>query len=91
MSYFAGLWNALALPVIAVPLGLSARDNLPVGVQIVAAPDQERVSILVHDSFQNAFLAPHSSCSGFGRGLRRLGASKEKTTISFLINSITYI
>ncbi|KAI1728973.1 amidase domain-containing protein [Ditylenchus destructor] len=52
---YNGLWNALALPVIAVPLGLSARDNLPVGVQIVAAPDQERLLIAAAQDLEEGF------------------------------------
>jgi Asp-tRNA(Asn)/Glu-tRNA(Gln) amidotransferase A subunit family amidase len=35
------LLNALELPALAVPMGLSARHGLPVSVQLVAAPGRE--------------------------------------------------
>ncbi|KAI6185415.1 Fatty-acid amide hydrolase 2 [Aphelenchoides besseyi] len=36
------LWNALSFPVVTCPVGLNS-SGIPVGVQIVAAPDNERI------------------------------------------------
>ncbi|XP_052811555.1 fatty-acid amide hydrolase 2-like isoform X2 [Mya arenaria] len=43
---YTGLFNALGLPVTAVPLGLD-KKGLPLGIQIVAGMNYDRVSIAV--------------------------------------------
>lgn len=40
------IWNALKLPVTQVPVGLS-QENLPLGVQVVAATNQDHICIAV--------------------------------------------
>lgn len=43
---YAGIFNALGLPVTQVPMGLDAR-GLPLGVQVVAADGRDHVAIAV--------------------------------------------
>ncbi|KAI6240263.1 Fatty-acid amide hydrolase 2 [Aphelenchoides fujianensis] len=47
------LWNALALPVVAVPMGLNASGH-PTAVQVVAAPDNERLLCAVAEELERA-------------------------------------
>lgn len=51
---YTSLWNALALPAIACPMGLN-RERLPLGVQIVAAPDMERLLIKAAEELEEGF------------------------------------
>ncbi|KAI6197953.1 hypothetical protein M3Y94_01286700 [Aphelenchoides besseyi] len=48
------LWNALALPVIAVPMGLNS-IGMPTAVQVVAAPENERLLIAVAEELERAY------------------------------------
>ncbi|KAI6240006.1 Fatty-acid amide hydrolase 2 [Aphelenchoides fujianensis] len=48
------LWNALALPVVAVPMGLNASGH-PTAVQVVAAPDNERLLCAVAEELERAY------------------------------------
>jgi fatty acid amide hydrolase 2 len=41
----AAAFNLLGLPVTQVPLGLSRRNGLPLGVQVAAAPANDHVTI----------------------------------------------
>ena len=43
---YTGLFNALAYPVTQCPLGLNS-EGLPLGFQIVTAPNNDRLSIAV--------------------------------------------
>ncbi|KAI6232821.1 Fatty-acid amide hydrolase 2 [Aphelenchoides fujianensis] len=47
------LWNALALPVVAVPMGLNASGH-PTAVQVVAGPDNERLLCAVAEELERA-------------------------------------
>lgn len=49
-------FNVMELPVTAVPMGLNA-DGLPIGIQVVAGPGQDHVSIAVAMALQRAGLA----------------------------------
>uniref|UniRef100_A0A915BV84 Amidase domain-containing protein n=1 Tax=Parascaris univalens TaxID=6257 RepID=A0A915BV84_PARUN len=51
---YTGLWNALALPVVQCPLGLS-RHSLPIGVQVIGAPASDRLLIAVARDLEQAF------------------------------------
>ncbi|PVD28222.1 hypothetical protein C0Q70_10809 [Pomacea canaliculata] len=51
---YTAIFNALALPVTQVPLGLSP-DGLPLGVQVVAAPYQDHLTIAVAQELERAF------------------------------------
>ncbi|KAI6181612.1 Amidase domain-containing protein [Aphelenchoides besseyi] len=48
------LWNALALPVIAVPMGLNS-IGMPTAVQVVAAPENERLLIAVAQELERVY------------------------------------
>jgi len=52
---YSALWNALALPVLVCPLGLSPTTGLPVGVQIVGAPNSERLLIAAAQDLEVGF------------------------------------
>ncbi|CAH1980401.1 unnamed protein product [Acanthoscelides obtectus] len=47
------IWNVLQFPVTQVPMGL--RYGLPVGIQVVAAPNQDRLCIAVSKELEKAF------------------------------------
>ena len=51
------LWNVMELPVTAVPLGLGKCSQMPLGVQVVAAPGQDHKSIGVALALQEAGIA----------------------------------
>ncbi|KAF7269163.1 hypothetical protein GWI33_017784 [Rhynchophorus ferrugineus] len=48
------IWNVLKLPVTQVPLGLG-KDGLPMGIQVVAAPFQDRLCIAVAKELEQHF------------------------------------
>lgn len=52
-SYW-GIFNVLHLPVTQVPLGLD-KDGLPLGVQIVAAPFNDHLTIAVATELEKIF------------------------------------
>nr|CAH7720420.1 unnamed protein product [Callosobruchus chinensis] len=47
------IWNVLKFPVTQVPMGL--RYGLPVGIQVVAAPNQDRLCIAVAKELEKGF------------------------------------
>ncbi|KAI6186648.1 Amidase domain-containing protein [Aphelenchoides besseyi] len=51
---YTAIWNALALPVISCPVGLNASD-IPLGVQLVASPQNERLLIAAAVEIERAF------------------------------------
>jgi fatty acid amide hydrolase 2 len=51
---YTGLWNALGMPCLSVPIGLSS-SNIPVGVQVVAAPNLDRLLLAVSCDLEEAF------------------------------------
>lgn len=51
---YTAIFNALALPVTQVPLGLS-KDGLPLGIQVVAAPYQDHLTLAVAVELEKAF------------------------------------
>lgn len=53
---YTGLFNAVGYPVTQVPLGLS-KEGLPLGVQIVAGMNYDRVSIAVARELANGGVA----------------------------------
>ncbi|KAI6242588.1 Amidase domain-containing protein [Aphelenchoides fujianensis] len=48
------IFNALALPAIACPVGLN-EDGIPLGVQLVSAPHNERLLIAAAAEIERAF------------------------------------
>lgn len=52
---YSGVFNVLGLPATACPVGLGARSRLPVGVQLVAARDNDRVTLALALEIENAF------------------------------------
>ncbi|KAK7486620.1 hypothetical protein BaRGS_00022145 [Batillaria attramentaria] len=51
---YTAIFNALALPVTQVPLGLS-KEGLPLGLQVVAAPYQDHLTIAVAKELEKGF------------------------------------
>ncbi|GAB0087693.1 fatty-acid amide hydrolase 2 [Sergentomyia squamirostris] len=60
-SYWS-LFNCFHLPVSQVPLGLDSR-GLPLGLQVVAAPNCDRLCIAVAEELENAFGGWFLPCS----------------------------
>ncbi|GLG94640.1 Fatty-acid amide hydrolase 2 [Gryllus bimaculatus] len=52
-AYFA-IFNVLNLPVTQVPMGLNA-EGIPVGIQVVGAPNKDRLCLAVAKELQKAF------------------------------------
>ncbi|KAL1416352.1 hypothetical protein MTO96_028075 [Rhipicephalus appendiculatus] len=52
---YAGVFNVLGLPATACPVGLGARSRLPVGVQLVAARDNDRLTLALALEIEKAF------------------------------------
>ncbi|XP_049527807.1 fatty-acid amide hydrolase 2-A isoform X2 [Dermacentor silvarum] len=52
---YAGVFNVLGLPATACPVGLGARSRLPVGVQLVAASDNDRLTLALALEIEKAF------------------------------------
>ncbi|XP_019773808.1 fatty-acid amide hydrolase 2-A isoform X2 [Dendroctonus ponderosae] len=48
------LWNTMKFPVTQVPMGLG-KEGLPLGVQVVAAPDQDRLCLAVAKELEREF------------------------------------
>lgn len=51
---YAQLFNVLELPSTHVPMGLN-EDGLPIGFQVVAAPNQDRLCLAVAEELEKAF------------------------------------
>lgn len=51
---YTAIVNCLGLPSTTVPLGLS-RDGLPIGIQIIANHNQDRLCFAVAEELDNAF------------------------------------
>ena len=52
-----GLWNVLALPATAVPLGADPRTKLPLGFQVVGGYGCDRVTIAVAEELEKMGVA----------------------------------
>ncbi|XP_066257002.1 fatty-acid amide hydrolase 2-A-like isoform X2 [Euwallacea similis] len=48
------IWNAMKFPVTQVPMGLGS-EGLPLGIQVVAAPNQDRLCVAVAKQLESAF------------------------------------
>jgi fatty acid amide hydrolase 2 len=51
---YTAVFNALALPVVQCPMGLNV-DGIPLGVQIVSAPGNDRLLIDIAREIERAF------------------------------------
>ncbi len=51
---YTAIWNVMGFPATQVPLGLG-RDGVPLGVQVVAAPGNDHVTIAVALELERAF------------------------------------
>lgn len=51
---YTAIFNALELPVTQCPLGLS-KEGLPLGVQVVTIPSNDRLSLAVAEEIERAF------------------------------------
>lgn len=51
---YTGIINVLGLPATAIPLGLG-REGLPLGIQVVAGPHQDRLCLAVACELEKAF------------------------------------
>lgn len=52
---YTALFNALGLPSLACPIGLSPNDGLPLSVQVVGAPNSETLLFAVGKELERAF------------------------------------
>lgn len=52
-SFFA-IWNVLKFPVTQVPMGLGV-EGVPIGIQVVAAPYQDRLSLAIAKELERQF------------------------------------
>jgi aspartyl-tRNA(Asn)/glutamyl-tRNA(Gln) amidotransferase subunit A len=50
-SVQTAVWNATGFPALSVPMGLGS-DGMPIGLQIVAKPFEDALSLRVGDAFQ---------------------------------------
>ncbi len=48
-----GIFNCMELPATAVPMGLSAREHLPVGIQLVAGNGNDDLTIAVANALED--------------------------------------
>jgi Asp-tRNA(Asn)/Glu-tRNA(Gln) amidotransferase A subunit family amidase len=51
---FTGIFNVLGLPSTHVPMGLD-RNGLPVGIQVISGPYQDRLCLAMARELENAF------------------------------------
>lgn len=61
----SGLFNMIGLPAVNIPMGLN-RDGLPIGIQVIAAPYQDRLCLAVAKELETAFggwIPPSTSLS----------------------------
>lgn len=54
ITAYYGLWNALNVAVTNVPLGLD-RHGMPYGVQVIASPNNDNLTIQVAEELDKAF------------------------------------
>lgn len=52
---YTGVFNVLGLPATACPVGLGGRSRLPVGVQLIAARDNDRLTLALATEIESAF------------------------------------
>lgn len=52
---YTGVFNVLGLPATTCPVGLGGRSRLPVGVQLVAARDNDRLTLALAAEIERAF------------------------------------
>lgn len=52
---YTGIINVLGLPATAVPLGIGTKEGLPIGLQIVANANQDRLCLAVASELERAF------------------------------------
>jgi aspartyl-tRNA(Asn)/glutamyl-tRNA(Gln) amidotransferase subunit A len=48
------LWNLSGAPAVAIPTGLSSAEEMPLSMQVVAAPGNDGIALAVADAFQQA-------------------------------------
>lgn len=51
---YMGIFNALGFPVTSCPLGLNS-DGLPIGMQVIAAPNNDRLTLAVAQKIEQSF------------------------------------
>jgi len=52
---YTGIFNVLGLPATAVPMGLAAREGVPVGIQVVGGRYHDRQTLAVAQALEEAF------------------------------------
>lgn len=52
---YSAIFNVLGLPSTAVPLGIGPTERLPVGIQVVASRNQDRLCLAVASELERAF------------------------------------
>ena len=52
---YTGIFNVLGLPATAVPMGLTANEGVPIGIQVVASRYSDRLTLAVASALEHAF------------------------------------
>ncbi|XP_046820090.1 fatty-acid amide hydrolase 2-B-like isoform X2 [Vespa crabro] len=63
-SIYSNLWNLFGFPATNVPMGITV-DGLPIGLQVIAAPYQDRLCLAVAKELERSFggwIPPYSIC-----------------------------
>uniref|UniRef100_A0A1I8B093 Amidase domain-containing protein n=1 Tax=Meloidogyne hapla TaxID=6305 RepID=A0A1I8B093_MELHA len=70
---YTALWNTLALPVLTCPMGINS-EGLPVAVQIICAPDSERLLLAAAQDLEEGFggWTPPEPPGGWRQFVRRI-------------------
>lgn len=54
-SNYTAIFNVLGLPSTAVPLGIGQKERLPIGLQVIANRNQDRLCLAVASELEKAF------------------------------------
>jgi fatty acid amide hydrolase 2 len=49
---YYGIWNALGFPSTQIPMGLSEREGLPTGIQIISNFNNDHLTIKLAEYFE---------------------------------------
>lgn len=51
---YTAIFNVLGMPSTHVPMGLN-KEGLPIGIQVVGGPNQDRLTLAVAEELEKAF------------------------------------
>lgn len=52
---YCAIFNVLGFPSTAIPLGIGKDEGLPIGIQVVAKHNQDRLCLAVANELERAF------------------------------------